>query len=173
MGTRRPWWVGASLAALACGVDEPALALVDSSSSSSLEPTESSSAPDSDPRRDAEEDATSAALRDDDGSGGAGGGGTTRRFVDATSEAGLADIVQIADIRMIERRDRAGFALEPLSPVAVARELPRENLDRDHAIETHVPCLVDLAHAPGTEELEYVIWTEARAGGQPHVASPD
>jgi hypothetical protein len=86
--------VGASLAALACGVDEPALALVDSSSSSSLEPTESSSAPDSDPRRDAEEDATSAARRDDDGSGGAGGGGTTRRFVDATSEAGLADIVQ-------------------------------------------------------------------------------
>jgi hypothetical protein len=71
---------------------------------------------------------------------------------------------------MIERCDGAGFALEPLSPVAVASELPRENLDRDCAIETHVPRLVDLAHPPDPEEFEYVIWTEARAGRQPHVA---
>ena len=82
---------------------------------------------------------------------------------------GLADIVQTADIRMIERCNGAGFTLEPLSPGAVGRELAGQHLDRDRAIETDVSRLVDLAHAAGPEEPEHVIWTEARAGGQPHV----
>ncbi len=57
---------------------------------------------------------------------------------------GFADVVDAADVRMIERSDRARLALE--AQIGIAGNLGREDLDRDAAIEPRVAGLVDLAH---------------------------
>jgi len=48
----------------------------------------------------------------------------------------VADVVQGADVRMIELRGRAGFAVEALAELRISGERRREDLDRDGAIET-------------------------------------
>src|ERR1019366_9276999 len=61
-----------------------------------------------------------------------------------------ADVVQMANIGMIERRHRARFALESFA------ELFFRELDRDVAIQACVACPVYLAHstcANGHEDL--------------------
>ncbi len=46
-----------------------------------------------------------------------------------------ADIAEGADVRMIERRDGARFAIEPRPQLLISGELRREHLDRDDPIE--------------------------------------
>ena len=65
------------------------------------------------------------------------------------------DVVQLADVRMIQRRDGARFALE-----AVA-EFGGRLLDRDEAIEPRVARFVHLAHPAGTERARDFIRTES------------
>ena len=43
----------------------------------------------------------------------------------------VADVVERADVRVIERRDRARLAVEALAQLRVARERRADNLDRD------------------------------------------
>src|SRR5689334_3686274 len=66
----------------------------------------------------------------------------------AVSVRGRADVVDGADVRMIEGRDDARFALEPLAKLQVGRQLRGENLQRDVAIEPHVARPIDLTHSP-------------------------
>ena len=80
----------------------------------------------------------------------------------------LAHVVQRADVRMIELRDRAGLAIEALAELRVGREGVRENLDRDRAIEPRVAGFVDLAHPAGADERQDFVRAEASAGGQRH-----
>ena len=61
----------------------------------------------------------------------------------------MADVVERADVRMIERRDRARLALEALAQLRVGRERRRQDLDRDRAVEPRVAGAVDFAHAAG------------------------
>ena len=58
---------------------------------------------------------------------------------------GFADVVDAADVRMLERRDGARLALEARAEVRVAGDFGREDLDRDAAIEPCVAGFVDLA----------------------------
>ena len=83
---------------------------------------------------------------------------------DEIRRAGLfADVVQRADVGMIELRDRAGFAVEPLAELRIGGERLREDLDGDRAIEPRVARLVDLAHPAGAEGGENFVRAEARA----------
>src|SRR5262245_49448086 len=59
----------------------------------------------------------------------------------------FADVVQRADMRMIEGRDRASFAFEAGPSVTIERKLFGKNLDCDRAIESYVPRFVHFAHA--------------------------
>ena len=43
----------------------------------------------------------------------------------------LAEVVQDADVRMVQRADDAGFAIEALAELRVGGELRRQDLDRD------------------------------------------
>ena len=72
------------------------------------------------------------------------------------------DVVQLTDVRVIERRDRAGFAFE-----AVA-EFGGRLLDGDEPVQPRVARLVDLAHSAGADRFEDVVRAEPRARLQGH-----
>ena len=94
-----------------------------------------------------------------------------------TSEAGsgrgpaLADVVERADVRMIERRDRARFALEAVAELRIGRELRRQNFDRDRAIEARVARPIDFAHAARANERDDFIDAKLRSSRQGHAVN--
>ena len=68
-----------------------------------------------------------------------------------------ADVVQAADVRVIERRDRLGLALEAGAELRVTRQLRREHLHGDRAVEARVAGLIHLAHASGPDQREDLV----------------
>ncbi len=76
----------------------------------------------------------------------------------------MADVEQRADVRMIERRDRARLAVEAFAQLRVGGERGGEDLDRHRAIEPRIPGAVDLTHAPRADERDDFISAEAYAG---------
>ncbi len=82
---------------------------------------------------------------------------------DQEVDAALApDVVQRADVRMVERRHRARFALEPLAPLHIVRQRSRQYLDGDGSIEARVARFVDLAHPARAERREDLVRSEAQ-----------
>ena len=63
----------------------------------------------------------------------------------------LADVIECANVRMVQARDRAGFTLEALTELDVIGEVLGKHLDRHDAIESGVFCLVDLTHTARSE----------------------
>ncbi len=80
----------------------------------------------------------------------------------------FANVVERADMRMIELRDRAGFAVEAVAELRISGQRLRENFDRDGAIEARVARLVDLTHAASAEGGLDFVRAEARTGGKSH-----
>jgi len=64
------------------------------------------------------------------------------------------DVVDVADIRVIERGHGLGFTLEAL------RELFPRDLDRNVAIQTRVAGAIDLAHTAGANGRENLVRAE-------------
>jgi hypothetical protein len=62
-----------------------------------------------------------------------------------------ADVVEMADVRMIQRGNGAGFALKALLEFGIVGEMSGENLDGDSAIEARVFRPVDFSHTAGAE----------------------
>ena len=79
-----------------------------------------------------------------------------------------AHVIQGADVRVIELRDRVRLAIEPLTELRIGGERFGQDLDRDAAIEPCVARLVDFAHAPRAEEGQDLVRAEASAGDQRH-----
>ena len=79
-----------------------------------------------------------------------------------------ADVVDAADVRMVQRGDRPRLALEAGPRIGVAGDFTREDFDGNRAIETSIPGFVDLAHAAGAEHSLDLIRAEPSAGGQCH-----
>jgi len=79
-----------------------------------------------------------------------------------------ADVVERADVRMVEARDRLRLALESLPEVGVARDVLGEDLDRDGAFESCVASPIDLAHAACADQGEDLVRPEAFPGGERH-----
>src|SRR5580704_6023735 len=77
------------------------------------------------------------------------------------------DIVQVAYVRVIQRRYGACLALEPFG------ELLLGNLDGDGAIQPSVTGLVHFAHATGANRRKNLVGTQTRAGSQRHMLSND
>ena len=73
-----------------------------------------------------------------------------------------SDVIELADIGVIERGDRAGFVLEPF-----AEQLLR-HLDSDGATEARIAGLVHLAHPADTEHGDDLVGTKTFAGMQGH-----
>ena len=64
---------------------------------------------------------------------------------------GFADVVDGADVRVVQRGDRPCFTLKPLACQVGAGEPRRQHLDGDLAVEARVARAIDLAHAAGAD----------------------
>ena len=78
----------------------------------------------------------------------------------------FANVVQRADVRMGELRDRAGLTIEAFAELRIGRERLRKDFDRDRAIEPRVAGFVHLAHAAGPKGGHNLVRAEAGAGGE-------
>ena len=57
----------------------------------------------------------------------------------------LFKAVDVRDVRMVQRREGLGFALESRDALGISGEQLRQDLDRDVAIEPRVARTIDLA----------------------------
>src|SRR5262249_2932358 len=80
----------------------------------------------------------------------------------------LTDVVHGADVRMIQRRDRARLALEAAPQVGVFRERLWQNLDSDDAVEARISGAIDLAHTASAEGAADLVRTEASTSRERH-----
>ena len=81
----------------------------------------------------------------------------------------VADVVNGADVRVVQRGDGAGLALEPAPAIRVCRDLARQHLDGDAAPQPIVVGTIDLAHAAFAERGDDLIGAEPGAGFERHV----
>ena len=79
-----------------------------------------------------------------------------------------ADVVDAADVRMVQGRDGASLALEAGSQIGIASDLTWQDLDRDRPIEARVACSVDLTHSARADLDGHFIRAEACAGCECH-----
>ena len=82
----------------------------------------------------------------------------------------LADVVEGADVRVIERGDRPGLASEPGAELRIVGERARQHLDRDGPIQPRVGGPIDLAHPTGADGGADLIRAQAGTRGKRHVA---
>ena len=68
-----------------------------------------------------------------------------------------ADVVDRADVRMVEGGSGPRFALETLQRLRVAGDLRRQELEGHKAAQARVLRLVDDAHAAAAQLLQYLI----------------
>ena len=73
----------------------------------------------------------------------------------------FADIVNGADVRMIERRGGAGFAAEPFDGLGILRDVVGEEFQGDVATEAGVFGFVDDTHSTATEFFQYAVVRDA------------
>src|SRR5207237_706204 len=80
----------------------------------------------------------------------------------------LADVVQRADMRMAQRRNRAGLALEALAHLGPSRRVLGQHLDGDDAVEPRIARLIDLAHAARAQRTQNLVRAKAHIRGERH-----
>ena len=76
----------------------------------------------------------------------------------------LADVVERADVGMVEPRDGAGLALEAQASIRLLRGIGRQHLDGDGAGDARVGRPVDLPHAPPAQEGDDLVRPQAGTG---------
>ena len=75
------------------------------------------------------------------------------------------DVVKDADMGMVQRRDRPGFAFETQAMILTSGNVFRQDLDGDGAIKTSIAGFVDLAHTARPDRGEDFVRAEFFAGG--------
>ena len=75
----------------------------------------------------------------------------------------LADRVDRADVRVIQRRGRARLALKPLERDGIGARRVGQELQRDAAAELRVFGFVDDAHTAGAEGFDDLVVRDSRA----------
>ena len=79
------------------------------------------------------------------------------------------DIVQRANVRMAQRGDGAGFAVEALAELRVAGGVREQDFDRDGAFQAGVASFVNFPHsASATGQLD-LVRAEPRANRKDHL----
>src|SRR5260370_30926117 len=80
----------------------------------------------------------------------------------------VADVMERADVRMVERRDGLRLAFEAHAGIAAPGQARGQDLDRDRAVEPRVPGLVDLPHPAGADRRDDLVGAETGAGLEFH-----
>jgi hypothetical protein len=78
------------------------------------------------------------------------------------------DVMQRADMRVVEARHCARFALEPLPSLRMGRQVSGKDLDGDGAIQPSVSSTVHLAHPARAERAKDLVGAQACARLQSH-----
>ena len=81
----------------------------------------------------------------------------------------LADIVERANVRMIQRANGPRLTLKALAQIRVGRQVRRQDFDCDGPIKPCVSGLIDFPHAARAERGLNFVRPESRACGQCHV----
>jgi hypothetical protein len=76
----------------------------------------------------------------------------------------VADVVEGADVRVVQRGDALRLAIEPRLELGIVGQPSRQDLDGDGALEPRVAGLVDLAHAACPERADDLVRTESGPG---------
>src|SRR6266566_393067 len=71
---------------------------------------------------------------------------------------------------MIQRGNRAGFALETLLRFRIGREVLRQYFDRDGALQSRIAGTVNLTHPSRTQRRLYLVGSEFGTRGEGHNA---
>ena len=79
---------------------------------------------------------------------------------------GAFEAVNVRDVRMIQRGENFGFALEAGEPLDIRRQGLRQHLDRDGALQVRVRCAVDLAQPAHADPRGHFIRAETGAWSQ-------
>ncbi len=79
-----------------------------------------------------------------------------------TAILGLVDLIDRADVGVVEGRGGPCLAHEALSRLRVPRQLRRQKLERHRALQPKVLGPVDLTHSPATETLQEPVVAEGR-----------
>jgi hypothetical protein len=74
----------------------------------------------------------------------------------------VTNIVERADVRVVEAGDGFRLALKSLACLRSTVAVFRQNLDGDCAVEAAISGLVDLAHAPHADRRENLVRAKAR-----------
>ena len=88
-------------------------------------------------------------------------------------ESAVLEAVHLGDVRVVERRERPGFAFEARETIRIAGEGVGQNLDGDVAAEPRIARAIDFAHPAGAQGGLDVIRAEAGAGAEQHRLSED
>jgi hypothetical protein len=80
----------------------------------------------------------------------------------------VADVVEDADVGVLEVGDGLGFALEALAEFGALGQMRGQRLDGDDTVEARVAGLVDFAHASCADLCEDFVGAEMSAGLQAH-----
>ena len=87
---------------------------------------------------------------------------------DRADAVALLEAVDRGDVRMVQRGQHFGFALEAGQALGIAGDRGRQHLDGDLALEARVDRSIHLAHAAGTERGDDLVRTEPGAGCECH-----
>ena len=87
-------------------------------------------------------------------------------------EVARSDIVEPADVRMVQPRNRAGFLLEPSESIAIARERLGQDFDRHVAAEPSIASAIHLAHTSRAYRRDDFVRAKASAKRKCHVSRP-
>ena len=79
---------------------------------------------------------------------------------------GFADFVNGADVRMVQRGDRARLAHESRPRARVIEAVRRKELDRDVAMQVLVLGAIDLAHPASAQSVDDAVVSEPLTGAR-------
>ena len=82
--------------------------------------------------------------------------------------AGFFEAVDGGDVRMVQRGEYLGFALEAGQPIGIARERSGRTFSATSRFSLRIAGAIHFAHAAGPERREDLVGAEACAGGQGH-----
>ena len=66
-------------------------------------------------------------------------------------------VVDRHDVGVAQLRHRLGLVVEPAAEIGVVRQIAFQYLDGHKAVEPVAPCLIDVRHAAGADQLQYLI----------------
>jgi hypothetical protein len=82
--------------------------------------------------------------------------------------AGLADLVNGADVRVVEAGGRARFPQQPVARRLVRKPRGWQQLQGDVAVESIVMGTIDFTHSAGAEQRADLVGSDAGSAGQGH-----